>query len=63
VDRGAREALAGVLAAQLDLDVLIHDRDAGVAPRIAFLRAQQLVEPVEVRHACASSSLSGGRRP
>src|SRR5919198_4665029 len=59
VDRGAREALAGVIAAQLDLDVLVHDRDAGIAARVAVLRAQQLVEPLEVRHASASSSVSG----
>src|SRR5919197_5276721 len=59
VDRGAREALAGVLAAQLQLDVLVHDRDAGVAARITLLGAQQLVELVQVGHARASSSLSG----
>src|SRR4051794_40911129 len=51
VDGGTREARAGVLAAQLDLDVLVHDGDAGVAARVALLGAQQLVELVQVGHA------------
>jgi hypothetical protein len=54
VDRGAREALAGVLAAELDLDVLIHNGHAGVAAGVALLGAQQLVECLEVCDARAS---------
>lgn len=43
VDGRPGEALARVLAAQLDLDVLVHDRNAGVAARIAVLGPQHLV--------------------
>ena len=64
VDRGAGEALAGILAAQLDLHVLVHDRDAGVAARVARLRAQQLVEVGPIGHACtllADGETGGGQ--
>src|SRR3954447_23939007 len=59
VDRGAREALARIAGLELDLDVLVHDRHAGVATRVAFLGAQERVERLEVGHASASASVSG----
>src|SRR5215217_5058262 len=51
MDRRAREPLAGVLAAQLDLDVLVHDRHAAVAARVALLGSKELVELVRVHRA------------
>jgi hypothetical protein len=37
VDRRPREALARIVTSQLDLDVLVHDRTAGIAAGIAML--------------------------
>jgi hypothetical protein len=59
VDRRTREALGWILAAQLELDVLVHDRDPGVAARIAILGAQELVQSLKICHSRSSSSLTG----
>src|SRR5262245_3234209 len=37
VERGARELLAGIAAAQLDLDVLVHDWAARLAAGVALV--------------------------
>ena len=59
VNRRPGEAPARILTAQLDLDVLIHDRNAGIAARVALLSAEHLVERVKVGHALPSSSFTG----
>jgi hypothetical protein len=57
VDRRAGEAGAGVLAAELDLDVLVHDRQTSVAAGAAVLGAKQFVERAEIRHLFSSSPI------
>ena len=53
-----RGALAWVLAAELDLDVLVHDRRARIATGVSDFGAQKLVERIEVGHTCSPSSAS-----
>jgi len=58
VDCRTREALARIFTAQLDLDVLVHDRNPGIAAGITFLGAQQLVERTQVDHVPAPSRVT-----
>jgi hypothetical protein len=43
MDRHPGETLARILTAELDLNVLVHDRSAGVAACITFPGMQKLI--------------------